>query len=77
MGYVLAAVAAVASVLGVAMTVLVRRKRRQMPLDPEGRRIEGAANRGLREARRTAHAYQHFADGNGVSALRDRDSRSY
>jgi hypothetical protein len=76
MGYVVAALAAVASSLAVAITVLVRRERRRMPLNPEAHRIEAAATRGLRDARRQAHARQYFADVNGVSALRDRDSRS-
>ncbi|GHJ36801.1 hypothetical protein [Streptomyces sp. TS71-3] len=72
---VLAAVAAV-SVLAAALTVLVRRERRRMDSSPEALRIEAAARRGLRDARRLAHARQHFNDAGGVSALRDRDSRS-
>jgi hypothetical protein len=76
MGYVVVALAAVASILAVVMNLLVRRERRRLPLNPEAHRIEGAAIRGLRDARRQAHAYQRFADVNGVSALRDRDSRS-
>ena len=75
MGYVVAALAVVASILAVAMTVLVRRERLRVPLNPEAHRIEAAATRGLRDARGQAHASQHFADGSGVSALRDRDSR--
>lgn len=76
MGYVGAALAIAAAGLAVPMAVLVRRERRRIPLNPEAHRIEAAATRGLRDARRQAHAYQHFADANGVSALRDRDSRS-
>jgi Tfp pilus assembly protein FimT len=77
MGYMIAALLAVVAMLAVPMTVLVRRERRRMPLNPEAHRIEAAATRGFRGARRQAHAYQHFSDLNGVSALRDRDSRSY
>jgi ABC-type nickel/cobalt efflux system permease component RcnA len=76
MVYMAIAVAALVIVLTLAITVLVRRDRRRMPLDPDGHRIEAAATRGLRDARRQAHTYHHFADTNGVSALRDRDSRS-
>jgi Tfp pilus assembly protein PilX len=76
MGYVVVTVAVVVSIVAVAMTVLVRRERRRVPLNPEVHRIEAAATRGLRDARRQAHAAQHFADGSGVSALWDRDSRS-
>ncbi|WP_159056475.1 hypothetical protein [Streptomyces yokosukanensis] len=68
-----AALAGVVSLLAVPMIVLVRRERRRMPLNPEAHRIEAAATRGLRDARGQAHAYQHFADVNGVSALRNRD----
>ncbi|MGW2649767.1 hypothetical protein ACWC2T_33880 [Streptomyces sp. NPDC001393] len=74
MGYVVVALTAVVAILAVPMTVLVRRERRRIPLNPEAHRIEAAATRGLRDARRQAHAYQHFADVNGVSALRDRDA---
>ncbi|MEU5302828.1 hypothetical protein ACH4YO_18165 [Streptomyces noursei] len=71
-----ATLAAVVAVLAIPMTVLARRERRRIPLNPDAQRIEAAATRGLRDARRQAHAYHHFADTNGVSALRDRDSRS-
>lgn len=77
MGYMIAALLAVVAMLAVPMTVLVRRERRRMPVNPEAHRIEAAATRGFRGARRQAHAYQYFSDLNGVSALRDRDSRSY
>lgn len=76
MGYVVAVLAVVTSILAAAVTVLVRRERRRTPLSPEAHRFEAAATRGLRDARRQARASRHFADGSGVSALRDRDSRS-
>ncbi|MGH4031714.1 hypothetical protein ACQB60_22585 [Actinomycetota bacterium Odt1-20B] len=75
MVYVGAAVAAVVAILAASITVLVRRERRRMPLRPETHRIETKATRGMRDARRQAHAYDHFADAQGLSALRDRDSR--
>ncbi|WP_158692744.1 hypothetical protein [Streptomyces roseochromogenus] len=77
MGYLIAALVAVVAILAVPMVMLVRRERRRMPPNPEVHRIEAAATRGFHGARRQAHAYQYFADVNGVSALRDRDSRSY
>jgi LPXTG-motif cell wall-anchored protein len=77
MGSVALAIAGVGAVLGAAITVLVRRERRRMPLGADTHRIEAAATRGFRDARRQAHAYHHFADSTGVSALRDRDSRSH
>ncbi|WP_030810507.1 hypothetical protein [Streptomyces sp. NRRL F-2799] len=69
---VLALVGAVL-VLAWSVTVLVRRDRRRSPSSPEAGRIEAAATRGLRDARRQAHVFHHFNDINGVSALRDRD----
>jgi Flp pilus assembly protein TadB len=73
MVYLVLAASAVGAVVAAAMIVLVRRERRRTDSSPEARRIEAAATRGLRDARRQAHAYQHFS---GVSALRDHDSRS-
>ncbi|MFE0103665.1 hypothetical protein [Streptomyces sp. NPDC059009] len=70
-----AAIAAVVAILVASIMVLVRRERRRMPLRPETHRIETTATRGLRDARRQAHAYQHFSDAQGLSALRDRDAR--
>ncbi|MFF7386634.1 hypothetical protein [Streptomyces griseoluteus] len=67
------ALAGVGLVLAWSVTVLVRRDRRRPPGGPEARRIEAAATRGLRDARRRAHAFHRFDDINGVSALRDRD----
>lgn len=69
-------VAAVVAILTGAITALVRRDRRRIALHPDGHRIEAAATQGLRDAHRQAHAYHHFADTNGVSALRNRDSGS-
>ncbi|PTM87116.1 hypothetical protein C7821_116149 [Streptomyces sp. VMFN-G11Ma] len=77
MGYVLLAVAAVAAVLSAAITVLVRRERRRMPSSADTHQIEATATQGFRDARRQAHAYHHFADSTGVSALRDRDNGSH
>lgn len=76
MVYMAIAVVGVVIILALAITVLVRRERRRLPLRPEGQRIEAAATQGLRNARRQAHANHHFADTSGLSALRDRDSRS-
>ncbi|MDF3299279.1 hypothetical protein [Streptomyces tropicalis] len=75
MGYMIAALGGLASVLAAAVTVLVRRERRRMPFDPEAGRIEAATRRRLRDARRQAHAYHHFADVDGVGSLRNRDAR--
>ncbi|WP_157881532.1 hypothetical protein [Streptomyces phaeochromogenes] len=76
MVYLVLAATVVVSVLTVAVTVLVGRQRRRMDSGPEARRIEATASRGVRDARRLAHAQQHFNDAGGLSALRDRDSRS-
>ncbi|MGW1157384.1 hypothetical protein ACWD5Q_14745 [Streptomyces sp. NPDC002513] len=68
---------ALASVVAAATIVLVRRERRRMVPSPDGQHIEAAATRAFRDARRQAHAYEHFSDAGGsISALRDRDSRS-
>ncbi|MCW8103248.1 hypothetical protein [Streptomyces tauricus] len=72
MVYLLLAVTAVVSI-GVA-AVLVRRQRRRVGSSSEAQRIEAAATSGIRDARRQAHAHQHFNDGGGLSAVRDRDS---
>ncbi|MER8016282.1 hypothetical protein ACIQ7S_26915 [Streptomyces griseoluteus] len=69
----LLALAGVVLILTWSVTKLVRRDRRRAPGGPEARRIEARATRGLRDTRRQAHAYHHFNDINGVSALRDRD----
>ena len=67
---------ALVSVVATAMTVLVRRDQRRTAASPQARRIEAAATRDFRDARRQAHGYQHFSDASGsVGALRDRDSR--
>ncbi|MET7438808.1 MULTISPECIES: hypothetical protein [unclassified Streptomyces] len=76
MVYLVIAASAVAAVLTAALTVLVRRERRRSVSGPDGHRIETAATQALRDARRQAHARQHFNDGGGISALRDRDSSS-
>ncbi|MFF9377583.1 hypothetical protein ACF1BB_23955 [Streptomyces griseoluteus] len=69
----LLALAGVVLILAWSVTGLVRRDRRRVPGGPEAGRIEARATRGLRDARRQAHAWHHFNDVNGVSALRDRD----
>ncbi|MDQ0990682.1 hypothetical protein [Streptomyces sp. V3I7] len=74
MVYLVLTALAVISIVAAAATVLIRRDRRRMDSSPEAQRIEAAATRGIRDARRQAHAYQHFNDASGVSALRDRDS---
>ncbi|WP_416986055.1 hypothetical protein [Streptomyces sp. T028] len=51
--------AVAALVVVVCTTVLVRRDRRRMAASVESLRIETAATRGLRDARRRAHAYQN------------------
>ncbi|MEU9784684.1 hypothetical protein AB0H92_27595 [Streptomyces phaeochromogenes] len=76
MVHLVLAATAVVSIVTVAVTVLVGRQRRRMDSGPDARRIETAASRGVRDARRQAHAQQHFNDAGGLSALRDRDSRS-
>jgi hypothetical protein len=75
--YLVMAAIAVVSIVAAAMIVLVRRDRRRMAASPEAQRIEAAATRSFRDARRQAHVYEHFSDASGsISALRDRDSRS-
>ncbi|MET8697035.1 hypothetical protein ACFTT0_29585 [Streptomyces bauhiniae] len=71
--HVLLALVGAVLILAWSVTKLVRRDRRRAPGGPDARRIEARATRGLRDARRQAHAYHHFNDVNGVSALRDRD----
>ncbi|MCF2131677.1 hypothetical protein L1I79_35410 [Strepomyces sp. STD 3.1] len=65
---------AITSIVAAAVTVLIRRDRRRMDSNPEAQLIEAAATRGVRDARRQAHAHQHFNDAGGISAMRDRDS---
>ncbi|MFI6274903.1 hypothetical protein [Streptomyces sp. NPDC050988] len=76
MVYLVLTATAVGSVVVAAAIVLVGRQRRRMDSGPEARRIEAAATRGVRDARRQAHAQQHFNDAGGIGALRDRDSLS-
>ncbi|MEU9900439.1 hypothetical protein AB0H69_42300 [Streptomyces phaeochromogenes] len=76
MVYLVLAATAVVSILTAAVTVLVGRQRRRMHSRPEARRIESAATRGVRDARRQAHAQQYFKNAGGLAALRDRDSHS-
>ncbi|MFE7032961.1 hypothetical protein ACFU9Y_21845 [Streptomyces sp. NPDC057621] len=76
MVYLLLAATAVVSIGTAAVTVLVRRQRHRTDSSAEGWRIEATATNGMRDARRQAQAYQYFNDGGGISALRDRDSRT-
>ncbi|MEW1774579.1 hypothetical protein [Streptomyces sp. NPDC086777] len=77
MVYLVLTAFALASIVAAALIVLVRRDRRRMVSSPDGQQIEATATRAFRDARRQAHAYEHFSDASGsVSALRDRDSRS-
>ncbi|MEU6366228.1 hypothetical protein ABZ876_10810 [Streptomyces sp. NPDC046931] len=77
MVYLVLTALTLASIVAAAMVVLVRRERRRMVSSPEAQQIEAAATRAFRDARRRAHAYEHFSDASGsISALRDRDSRS-
>ena len=76
MVYLVLAATAVVSIVAAAVTVLVGRQRRRMDFGPEARRIEAAATRGVRDARRQAHAQQHFNDAGGLGAPRNRDSLS-
>lgn len=76
MVYLMLAALVVVSIVAASAVVLVRREQRRMAPSPEAQRIEAAATRGIRDARRQAHAYHHFNDAGGVSALRDRDSLS-
>ena len=77
MVYLAMTAVALVSIVATAVTVLVRRDRRRMAAaSPEAQRIEAAATRDFRDARRQAHGYEHFSDASGgISALRDRDSR--
>lgn len=77
MGYLILAATAVVSIGATAVTVLMRRQRRQVDSSSQAQRIEAAATSGIRDARRQTHAYRHFSDGGGLSALRDRDARSW
>ncbi|MGW9030877.1 hypothetical protein ACWGQ5_43830 [Streptomyces sp. NPDC055722] len=77
MVYLVLTAVALASIVAAAMIALVRRERRRTISSSEGQQIEAAATRAFRDARRQAHAYEHFSDASGsISALRDRDSRS-
>ena len=76
MVHLVLAATAVVSILTAAVTVLVGRQRRRTDSGPEAGRIEAAVTRGVRDARRQAHAQQHFNHAGGLAALRDRDSRS-
>nr|WP_168507376.1 hypothetical protein [Streptomyces sp. S1D4-11]QIY94761.1 hypothetical protein HEP87_12970 [Streptomyces sp. S1D4-11] len=67
------ALAALVLIVGSAAVVLIRRDRRRVYDSPDSARIEAQATRGLRDARRRAHAAQHVGDSGAVSAFRDRD----
>jgi hypothetical protein len=65
--------AALVLILGSAAVVLIRRDRSRVHDGPDSARIEAQTTRGLRDARRRAHAAQHVSDSGAVSAARDRD----
>ncbi|MFK0019440.1 hypothetical protein [Streptomyces sp. NPDC090798] len=65
--------AALVLIVGSAAVVLIRRDRRRVYDSPDSARIEARATRGLRDARRSAHAARHVSDSGAVSAARDRD----
>ncbi|MEU2740149.1 hypothetical protein ABZ656_33550 [Streptomyces sp. NPDC007095] len=67
------ALAALVLIVGSAAVVLIRRDRRRVCDSPDSARIEAQATRGLRDARRRAHAARHVGDSGAVSAARDRD----
>ncbi|GHD49352.1 hypothetical protein GCM10010317_027980 [Streptomyces mirabilis] len=73
MGYMIVTLAALVLIFGSAAVVLIRRDRRRVYEGPDSARIEAQATRGLRDARRRAHAAQHVSDSGAVSAARDRD----
>ncbi|MFJ8023978.1 hypothetical protein [Streptomyces sp. NPDC096311] len=73
MGFMIVALAALVLIFGSAAVVLIRRDRRRVYDGPDSARIEAQATRGLRDARRRAHAAQHVSDSGAVSAARDRD----
>ncbi|MFF4132950.1 hypothetical protein ACFY1B_15595 [Streptomyces mirabilis] len=73
MGYMIVTLAALVLILGSAAVVLIRRDRRRVYDGPDSARIEAQATRGLRDARRRAHAAQHVSDSGAVGAARDRD----
>ncbi|MFD5079090.1 hypothetical protein [Streptomyces sp. NPDC058371] len=73
MGFVTAVLAVLLGVVVRAVVLLVRRDRRRFSQGHDSARIEAYATRGIREARRKAHAYDRFAGSAGVGALRDRD----
>jgi hypothetical protein len=72
-GYMVVTLAALVLIVGSAAVVLIRRDRRRVYDSPDSARIEAQATRGLRDARRRAHAAQHVSDSGAVSAARDRD----
>ncbi|MGW0565981.1 hypothetical protein [Streptomyces tauricus] len=58
-----------------AMGVLVVRRRRHFGMSAEAHRIELAATRGMRDARRHARSLHHIGGAAGISRLHGRDSR--
>jgi hypothetical protein len=66
--------AALAALVAWATGVLVRRERRRLGTSAEAHRIESAATRGVRDARRHARSLHHNGGAGGISRLDDRDS---
>ncbi|TLS44034.1 hypothetical protein FE633_22355 [Streptomyces montanus] len=65
--------AALFGVLAWATGVLVRRERRRLGTSAEAHRIESAATRGIRDARRRARALHHTGGSGGISRMDVRD----
>ncbi|MEV0222491.1 hypothetical protein [Streptomyces sp. NPDC050704] len=58
-----------ATIVAWATVVLVRRDRRRPALGPEAHRIEAAATRGIRDARRHARSLNHIGGAGGIDRL--------
>ncbi|WP_189841198.1 hypothetical protein [Streptomyces umbrinus] len=58
-----------------ATGVLVQRERQRLGTSAEAHRIESAATRGIRDARRHARSLHHIGGAGGISRLPDHDPR--
>jgi hypothetical protein len=67
-------VVALIVVVGSAVAVLVRRDRRRHGVSADGQRIERAATRGMREARRDTRVVREWSGASVIRSVRDRDS---
>lgn len=61
-------------IVGAAVAVLTRRERRRFAGGTDTHRIEYAATRGAREARRDTRVVREWSTASLVGALRDRDA---